>query len=92
MKLLAVMAALVLALTSAGAALAQEGPVVTGQAQGVTLQPGATATLALVLQVKPGYHINGHAPDDDSMIPTKVTMTPAAGFKLLRAGYPGPSC
>jgi DsbC/DsbD-like thiol-disulfide interchange protein len=46
------------------------------------------ATLELRFQVMSGYHVNSHTPKSEFLIPTVVTLQPAAGVKAGELQYP----
>ncbi|HEY5056465.1 MAG TPA: protein-disulfide reductase DsbD N-terminal domain-containing protein [Acidobacteriaceae bacterium] len=46
------------------------------------------ATLELHFRVLPGYHVNSHKPTLDYLIPTALTVPPAAGLKPGEPTYP----
>jgi hypothetical protein len=49
---------------------------------------GQTFEIAVVGEIKPGFHINGNKPLEEYLIPTTVEPQLPAGFKLLSASYP----
>jgi thiol:disulfide interchange protein DsbD len=52
------------------------------------LVAGKPFRLAVVADVKPGWHVNSHTPKEDYLIPTEVKVQPAAGVKLSPTVYP----
>src|ERR671931_192450 len=40
--------------------------------------------------IAPGWHVNAHAPRDEFLIPTTVTITPPAGVRAGDVDYPPP--
>ena len=44
--------------------------------------------IAVVLNIRPGFHINAHQPSADYLIATNLTPNPAAGFKFGDISYP----
>ncbi|HJQ85786.1 MAG TPA: protein-disulfide reductase DsbD domain-containing protein, partial [Candidatus Binatia bacterium] len=40
--------------------------------------------------IAPGWHVNSHAPRDEFLIPTSVTLTPPPGVKAGEVEYPAP--
>ena len=40
--------------------------------------------------IAPGWHVNSHAPRDEFLIPTTVTLTPPAGVRAGEVEYPRP--
>jgi DsbC/DsbD-like thiol-disulfide interchange protein len=57
-------------------------------AEAQTIVANKPATLELRFQVIDGYHVNSHAPKSDFLIPTGVTLQPAAGVKPGELQYP----
>ena len=49
---------------------------------------GQTARIAVLAQIKPGYHINDHKPSLDYLIPTRVTFVASPSFKVEKIIYP----
>ena len=60
---------------AAGAVLAQAPPnvVKVEPAATVTIKTGATADIAMTLNVDAGYHVNSNAPNDPYLIPLSLT-------------------
>jgi thiol:disulfide interchange protein DsbD len=91
--LLAASAAAVL-LWSPGAVRAQGVPkssdVVTPRlvADVDRLVAGRPFRLAVVADVRAGWHVNSHTPKEDFLIPTEVKLKPAAGLKFSAVAYP----
>jgi DsbC/DsbD-like thiol-disulfide interchange protein len=54
----------------------------------VTLPAGKASPVALHFRIEPGFHINSHAPKDEFLIPTVLSMPAEAGVKLEDASYP----
>ncbi len=52
------------------------------------LPAGSTCRIALVLDIKEGWHINQNPPADELQIPTTFTMKSKHGSKLLNVKYP----
>ena len=52
------------------------------------LPAGGTCELAIVIDIKPGWHIQGNPPSPDTMIPTEVSFKSQLGTKLLKPQYP----
>lgn len=52
------------------------------------LVAGKPFRLAVIAEIKSGWHINSHTPKEDYLIPTVVTLLPAAGLVLKPAAYP----
>jgi DsbC/DsbD-like thiol-disulfide interchange protein len=53
-----------------------------------TVAANKPASLELRFQVVSGYHVNSHTPKSDFLIPTAVTLQPAAGVKAGELQYP----
>ena len=53
-----------------------------------TIAANKPATLELRFQVISGYHVNSHTPKSEFLIPTAVTLQPAAGVKPGELQYP----
>jgi thiol:disulfide interchange protein DsbD len=91
--LLAATAAAVL-LSSPGAVRAQGVPksseVVAPRlvADADRLVAGKPFRLAVVADVRAGWHVNSHKPKEDFLIPTEVKLKPAAGLKFSAVVYP----
>jgi thioredoxin:protein disulfide reductase len=43
---------------------------------------------AVVVAIQQGYHMNSHTPSETYLIPTTLTATPPAGFKVVDTVYP----
>lgn len=57
----------------------------------VSLEPvprGKEFQVALVAEIKSGYHVNSHKPSDEYLIATTVTPQLPAGFQVLDTIYP----
>ncbi len=52
------------------------------------LPAGSSCRIAMVLDVKEGWHINQNPPADDLQIPTTFTMKSKHGSKLVNVKYP----
>ncbi len=61
--------------------------VASVKASPATVAPGGHGTLTVTLSMAPGYHINAHAPNDPSLIPTSLTAA-SAGAVFGAARYP----
>lgn len=76
----------------AGAVQAQSKPTTIVRAQGYIsksgLTPGADFTLAVVLNIAPGYHIG--AADKAALWPAKMEASPVAGVALDSPDFPKP--
>jgi hypothetical protein len=73
-------------------ALAQGGSksVVSVSTTGPTepVAAGYSFQVAVVLQVKSGFHINAQKPSEDYLIGTKLSLTPPPGMKVSKVSYP----
>lgn len=49
---------------------------------------GMDLNVAVVLKIKPGFHINARKPTEDYLIPTDLRLDLPAGFKLMDVTYP----
>jgi len=49
---------------------------------------GKRSVLELQFQVVDGFHVNSHTPKSELLIPTKLTLQPAAGVKAEEIQYP----
>src|SRR6202035_5386597 len=54
----------------------------------VTLAVGKSSPVALHFRIEPGFHINSHAPKDEFLIPTVLSIPADSGVKLENATYP----
>jgi len=61
---------------------------VTYTAEAQTVPAGRRAVLQLRFQLVPGFHVNSHTPKSDTLIPTALTLQPAAGVKAAEPAYP----
>lgn len=52
------------------------------------VRPGETFKVALVIKVRPGYHINDNAPLDEFLIPTTLTFGENPDFEIVEISYP----
>ena len=52
------------------------------------LVPGKPFRLAVVADIKPGWHVNSHTPKEDFLIPTVVKLNPAPGLTFSAVTYP----
>ena len=53
-----------------------------------TVAANKPATVELRFQIVTGYHVNSHTPKSEFLIPTAVTLQPAAGVKAGELQYP----
>jgi len=49
---------------------------------------GKRSVLELNFRVVDGFHVNSHTPKSELLIPTKITLQPAAGVKAETVEYP----
>ncbi len=54
------------------------------------LKRGATASVKLSLQLRRGYHVNSHAPNDEFLIPLRLRWDDASPLKAAEVAYPKP--
>ena len=54
----------------------------------VTLPTGKSSPVALHFRIEPGFHINSHAPKDEFLIPTVLSIPDGTGVRLENATYP----
>lgn len=54
------------------------------------VHPGESFQVAVVVTIKPGFHINGHSPLDKFLIPTTVNFDQKEGIAFSPASYPVP--
>ena len=52
--------------------------------------PGTTIHAALGVKIEEGWHVNADKPLEDFLIPTTLTLTPAAGITVRDIVYPQP--
>ncbi len=87
-------AAFALALAAAAAAPGQPAPASNTivapslAADGDRLVAGAPFRLAVVADVKAGWHVNSHTPKEDFLIPTEIRIKPSAGLVFSAVTYP----
>ena len=85
----ALFAGLALALGLGGVARAQAVPaVVRIAAPPVHARTYSGATAIFRVEVENGYHIQSHHPVEDYLIPTRLTIAPAAGIALVGIKWP----
>jgi DsbC/DsbD-like thiol-disulfide interchange protein len=82
---------------AAAVAFAQESPVVPSAASivkahsFVSLEPvprGKEFQVAVVAEIRSGYHVNSHKPTDEYLIATTLTPQLPTGFQLVDTIYP----
>ena len=54
----------------------------------VTVPAGKPTPVALHFRIKQGLHINSHAPKDEFLIPTVLSIPDSSGVQLQSATYP----
>jgi len=57
----------------------------------VSLEPvprGKSFEIAVVTEIRQGYHMNSNKPSEEYLIPTTLSVQPPVGFKLLDTSYP----
>jgi len=52
------------------------------------LVPGTPFRLAVVADIKAGWHVNSHTPKEDFLIPTEVRVRPVRGLAFSAVTYP----
>jgi hypothetical protein len=53
-----------------------------------TVKAGKKSIVELTFKVSDGYHVNSHTPKSELLIPTNLTMKPAAGVTAAAPEYP----
>jgi DsbC/DsbD-like thiol-disulfide interchange protein len=54
----------------------------------IAVPAGKSAAVALHFRIRQGLHINSHAPKDEFLIPTVLSIPEASGVRLESATYP----
>ncbi|MGH9377604.1 MAG: protein-disulfide reductase DsbD domain-containing protein [Terriglobia bacterium] len=88
---LAAFAAGILSFSLAPSASAQRPPSVVKASLLLAtnaVHPGVPASIAVVAQVAPGYHINDHHPSLDYLIPTELSFDASKVFSVGQISYP----
>ena len=49
---------------------------------------GMTLQVAVVLKIRPGFHVNAHEVSEEYLIPTEIRPEAPAGFKMGAVSYP----
>jgi DsbC/DsbD-like thiol-disulfide interchange protein len=49
---------------------------------------GMTLQVAVVLKIRPGFHVNAHEVSEEYLIPTEIRPDAPAGFKMGAVSYP----
>ena len=75
-------------LDNLGSAPAKPKGHVSFAAEQQSVKAGKPGVLELHFKVDDGFHVNSHTPKSELLIPTTVTMQPAAGVKASAAVYP----
>jgi len=57
-------------------------------AEAQTIAAGKSAAIELHFRVQDGFHVNSHTPRAEYLIPTKLSLDPAAGVKAAAPEYP----
>jgi DsbC/DsbD-like thiol-disulfide interchange protein len=57
----------------------------------VQVEAGKPQTVELRFRVDPGFHINSHAPKDETLIPTILKLDATEGVQVQDASYPAGS-
>jgi len=52
------------------------------------LQPGQQAVIAVVIDIRPGFHAQSHKPLDPDLVPLTISMDDAPGVTVLAPQYP----
>ena len=55
------------------------------------VQPGSSMKIAIILNVREGWHVNAHQASEDFLLPTVVEFTPVRGVKFGEPVYPKPA-
>ena len=92
-RLRRVLAAAAAALALASASVRAQGvPKSSRRSSRLASSPTPTASspaqpfrLAVVAEIRPGWHVNSHTPKEDFLIPTEVKVKPAPGLTLRRS-------
>lgn len=84
---------LAVALLAAGASAAEtpsSGSIVAVSVAADTdrLVAGTTFRLAVVAEIRPGWHVNSHTPNEDFLIPTEVSVAAVPGLNVGAPSYP----
>jgi thiol:disulfide interchange protein DsbD len=84
---------LAVALLAAGATAAEtpsSGSIVAVSLAADTdrLVAGTTFRLAVVAEIRPGWHVNSHTPNEDFLIPTGVSVAAVPGLSVGVPSYP----
>ncbi|MEJ2616129.1 MAG: protein-disulfide reductase DsbD family protein [Ignavibacteriaceae bacterium] len=55
-----------------------------------SIETGSVVNLALLLNIKEGWHINSNKPLDPNLVPTAVNLKDTSAYKLKEIKYPQP--
>jgi DsbC/DsbD-like thiol-disulfide interchange protein len=55
-----------------------------------SIETGSVVNIALLLNIKEGWHINSHKPLDPNLVPTSVNLKDTSAYKLKEIKYPQP--
>lgn len=80
---------LALLLAAAGAVFAQTNVLSVSPVQKLHIKRGETATVRVQAQLQSGYHVNSNKPNDDYLIPLKLTWK-ADPLEAVEVVYPKP--
>jgi hypothetical protein len=61
---------------------------ITYAAEEQVLKPRKKSVIELRFKVMDGFHVNSHTPKSELLIPTNLTLQPAAGVKAAAIEYP----
>lgn len=79
-----------MAMASWHSSLAQTSPALNiAPPSQVTIKRGGQAELKLKAEVRPGFHVNSNAPNDEFLIPLKLSW-PAGSIEAEQISYPKP--
>ena len=71
-----------------GASGANKQWVSVGELPSVNISTGKTATATLRFEVSEGNHVNSSKPGSNLLIPTKLTLEPSDGIRVVKMNYP----
>jgi hypothetical protein len=74
---------------SLSAPAAKPKQYVSYAAEEQVVKAGKKAVVELRFRVMDGFHVNSHTPKSELLIPTNLTLQPAAGVKAAAIEYPG---
>jgi DsbC/DsbD-like thiol-disulfide interchange protein len=70
------------------AAAPKPKPYVSYAAEEQVVKAGKKSVVELRFRVTDGFHVNSHIPKSELLIPTNLTLQPAAGVKAATIEYP----